>query len=352
MYELEYEDGLIVFQEFIKKRPLVIVGSGLSISMGIPGMGQLLERLEERLPQKIDTNELSEWHDCLNLIKKLGFEEGLLKKNISENLLLQIIFETANFIESFDEKFSRRLHNMSLEQFPFAILLGHLFQSLPPSKSSVDVITTNYDHLVEYACDLIEVECCTGFKGNNLQLFKLDYLRENVYKRVTVANKRGKNFEYRVLPKVRLLKPHGSLRWQRDGERNFQTDKYILGSERVIITPGSTKFKASLTDYVMNAHRELANECLNTTDSVIIIGFGFNDSHLQTVLNERLKEGMDCLILTRSLTPNARHIIKSCNQVIALEMDENNSTKWYFNDQYGVWEEPIWDLSYFVKKVL
>jgi hypothetical protein len=348
---LEYEDGLILLQQFIKKRPIVIAGSGLSISMGIPGMGQLLEYLKERLPQKIDSNELREWNDCLLIIAEKGFEEGLLEKGISDNLLLHIILETANFIESYDELFSRRLHNMSIEEFPFAVLIEHLVKSLPPSKSSVDVITTNYDHLVEYACDLIQVECCTGFKGLNFQLFKLDYLKENAYKKVAVTDKRGQNLEYRVIPKVRLLKPHGSLRWQRDGEKNFQTNKHIRGTERVIITPGSTKFKASLTDYVMNSHRELANECLNNSDSVIIIGFGFNDSHLQTVLNERLKEGMDCLILTRSLTPNAKHIIKSCRQVIALEMDEKK-TKWYFNGQEGHWEEPIWDLAYFVDRVL
>jgi SIR2-like domain len=349
---VNYEEGLILLQDFIKKRPLIIVGSGLSISMGIPGMGKLLDHLEEKLPTILEEKENIEWSESLELIRELGFEEGLLKKNISSNLLLHIIEETAKLIEIYDNEFHEKLHTLSVLDYPFAKLLNHLLISLPPDKPNIDVITTNYDHLVEYACDLIQCDCCTGFKGGKLQFFKPDNLKENLFRRVKTTQKKKSGFEYRMTSKVRLLKPHGSLNWQKINEQTIHSHKLIKNSNRVIITPGSTKFEASLTDYVMNSHRELANECLRNTESVIILGYGFNDSHLQTVLTERLKEGLDCLILTRTLSENAKKLIQSCNQIIALEHSVNLETNWYFNGEDGVWEEPIWDLAHFVKRVI
>jgi hypothetical protein len=349
---VEYEEGLILLQDFVKKRPLILVGSGLSVSMGIPGMGELLERLTERLPNILSKKALSEWNECLELIKEKGFEEGLLEKRISMELLVEIISETADFIGEHDERFCNNLYTMKLEDFPFAKLLNHLLMSLPPSIPNVNVITTNYDHLIEYACDLINVECCTGFRGLYLQHFTKENLKENYYKRVLVNQKTKSKAEYRIIPKIRLLKPHGSLKWQRINNATFQSNKIVMGSDRIIITPGSTKFEASLTDYVMNTHREIANDCLNNAESVIIIGYGFNDSHLQTVLTERLKEGLSCLILTRTLSNNAKKIISSCNQIIALELESTNQTRWYFNGENGIWNAPIWDLKYFVEKVL
>ncbi|MEH7122491.1 hypothetical protein V7127_04495 [Bacillus sp. JJ1773] len=62
---------------FHKKRPLIIVGSGLSISWGIRGMGELLNRLTEKLPVLLNEEELIKWNACLEIIKMKGFEEGL-----------------------------------------------------------------------------------------------------------------------------------------------------------------------------------------------------------------------------------------------------------------------------------
>ncbi|MFS0783237.1 SIR2 family protein [Bacillus sp. 1P06AnD] len=349
---MEYENGLILLQEFIRKRPSLLVGSGLSVSMGIPGMDGLLKQLNDTFTNTLNTTELSEWKACYKYIQQLGFEAGLLKKKVSGSLLKHIINETAKFIDSYDEEFCEKVYKMKISDYPFAKLINHLILSLPPSKPVLDIVTTNYDHLVEYACDLIQVECCTGFKGSNIKYFKNEYLKDNFYRRALTTIKGKQNLEYRAIPKVRLLKPHGSLKWQKSGDVFFQSNKIHIESERVIITPGSTKFEASLTDFVMNTHRETANDAINRAESVIVLGYGFNDSHLQTVLAERLKDGLECLILTRSLTANAKSIIRSCNQVIALERESELNTRWYYNGQEGIWDEPIWDLNHFVNRII
>jgi SIR2-like domain len=160
------------------------------------------------------------------------------------------------------------------------------------------------------------------------------------------------NKDYRKLPTVKLLKPHGSLSWYKIGETTFQSHKNLTGSTRVIITPGNSKYKVSLTDTVMNYHREMANDCINNAESVLIIGYGFNDSHLQTVLYDKIKSGVECLILTKSLSDVAKKLISDFRQVIALEECGQSRTTWYSDGEQGVWDEPLWEINHFVKKVI
>lgn len=350
---MNFEDGLIHLQGFIRKRPMLIVGTGLSLSMGLPGMGQLLEHLERKIPELSNGNSSisEEWESCVKLIKELGFEEGLNEITICDELLELIVNETAELVHTKDLEAFRSIPNLQLSDFPFAKLLKHLIDSLPPDNQTLNVITPNYDHLVEYACDLINVDCCTGFKGTYLLKFDPANLRNDNYRIHPVPDRKG-NIKFKKVPRVRLLKPHGSLHWQKVGEETYESFQKISGAKRVIITPGSTKFKSSLTDSIMNFHREMANNCIQNSNSLIIIGYGFNDVHLQTVLQERLRAGLECLILTKWLSPYARKLISTHKQIFALEEAEHLKTKWYFNQQEGIWDDPVWSLQQFVKRIL
>lgn len=348
------DDGLTELQHFMRKRPLIIVGTGLSISMGLPGMGELLDHLKANIPLlcELDTGLTNEWERCVSLIQQYGFEEGLGKMTVSDSLLRHIVDETAKLVGTRDHELLRRLPGYLVSDFPFARIVDHLFKSLPPDNPNLHVITPNYDHLVEYACDLIGIECATGFHGSIMKRFQQSYLKEDTYKRYLLAEKRPKP-EHRRVAKVRLLKPHGSLNWQRVGDHIFESFEPLPQSSRVIITPGHTKYKNSLTDTVMNYHREIANECIANAESVLVIGYGFNDSHLQTVLCDRLKMGMPCLIVTRSLSDNGMNLIRSFHQIIALEAAPGHArTRWHFNGEEGIWEEPMWSLDHFVKRVI
>jgi hypothetical protein len=348
------EDGLAELQHFMRKRPLIIVGTGLSLSMGLPGMAELLDHLQVRIPQLCDSAPglAEEWERCAGLIRLYGFEEGLGKTTVSDPLLKLIVEETAILVGTRDLDTLRRLPSLLPSDFPFARLLDHLFRSLPPDNPILNIITPNYDHLVEYACDLLGIECVTGFSGKMMKRFHYHLLKEDTYKRYLTSDKRPKA-EHRKAAKIRLLKPHGSLYWQRVGDDIFESFEPIPHSSRVIITPGLTKYRNSLTDTIMNYHRELANECIANAESVLVIGYGFNDSHLQTVLGERLRTGMPCLILTRSLSGKGLELIRSFHQMIALEAASGTTrTRWHFNGEQGIWEEPLWSLDHFVKRVI
>lgn len=350
---MNFEDGVKQLQEFIRTRPIILVGTGLSISMGLPGMKELLQYLANRIPElcKDNVTLYSEWQSCMKLIDLHGFEEGLSQVTISDELLEIITNETAEFVQQHDLQIYKSIHELQLSDFPFAKLIKHFVDSLHPENQTLNIITPNYDHLVEYACDLINVRCCTGFTGTYLKKFDYEHLKNDSYSLNPIPGQRG-NRRYRMIPRVRLLKPHGSLYWQKVGEETFETYQKIEGAKRVIITPGNTKFKNSLIDSVMNCHREMANNCIQKANSILIYGYGFNDLHLQTVLKEKLRLGVNCLIMSKCLSPYARQLISSYKQILALEEDGFMRTKWYYNGQEGIWDESIWSLNDFVKKIL
>lgn len=346
---MELSEGLLILQNFVKKKPIIIVGTGLSLSMGLPGMQALLEYLIKNIQED---SVMEEWNECLELIKSYGFEDGLGKKRVSEGLLSIIIKYTAELLDIEDEKFSSEIPLMQINDYPFAKLLNHLVNSLPPSNPTLTVITPNYDHLVEYACDLIGVNCNTGFYGDHFKKFNSDQFKEGLYKMVQFVERGKQKREPRKIESVKLLKPHGSLKWQRTEGQTFHSHYLIKDATRVIITPGETKYKSSLTDTVMNFHREMANESIRNSESIMIIGYGFNDIHLQTELQKCLKTGTDCLIISKSLSENARKIVKENRQIIALEEFQDKNTRWHFDGKEGVWDKPIWSLDYFVNVVL
>ncbi|MGD6854486.1 SIR2 family protein [Bacillus infantis] len=348
----DFDEGLIHLQGFLKKSPMLVVGTGLSLSMGLPGMGELLTHLKKRIPLSCTMVQLEEWENCLTLIDQHGFEEGLGKITVSDNLLNQIVNETADLVGAKDSEFASKLSDYQVSDLPFARFLQHLIQSLHPLNPILHIVTPNYDQLVEYSCDLIGVNCVTGFHGSHFMRFNANKLSEDLYRTETVFQKGKKTKDFRKVPTVKLLKPHGSLSWHRIGENTFQSHKIIPQSSRVIITPGNSKYKASLTDNVMNYHREMANECIKDAESVVIIGYGFNDSHLQTVLNDKIKSGTDCLILTKWLSDGAKKFVSDFKHVIALEEHDSLGTRWYYNGEQGTWGEPMWDLNHFVKKVI
>ena len=351
---MEQEDIYRFLQEFLRKRPMLVVGTGLSVSMGLPGMDRLSSQLKTTFSKDYFRNDdiLTEWEEVSRLIHLHGLEGGLLKSRVSEYLLTAIVEETASFVNDADSHLRDSLYSNPVHSFPFARLLDHLVNSLHPMNPVLDVITSNYDHVIEYACDRIKVKCCSGFCGALVQRFSPDELENTSFEAHTVEAGRGLRKEYKPQTKVRLLKPHGSLWWQKIEKNVFQSPVKLPSSQTLIVTPGLSKYESSLIEPVLNHHREKANDRLRKAGAVMVIGYGFNDDHLQTVLMERLSDGTECLILTRTLSETALAAVSSCPQIFALEQDDNGETKWHYNGTSGNTSLQLWDLEVFTQTII
>jgi hypothetical protein len=76
---MDKDEVLAKLQEFLRTKPMLLIGTGLSVSMGLPGMGELTACLKSEIPAKCGGNAtlLGEWAECLKNIDAYGLEEGL-----------------------------------------------------------------------------------------------------------------------------------------------------------------------------------------------------------------------------------------------------------------------------------
>ncbi len=324
---------------------VVIVGSGLSCAEGMPDMAALAEHLSNTIPHKIIKPADRAIWDAVATLLGSGLEAALLKHPPSADLEAIIMHATAEFMLPYERKIISEVVSGN-RRLKFSRLLEHL---LKPS-SGIPVITTNYDRLLEIASEDagLGVECM--FVGNYLAALSEEECRMNYCKHVSL---KGRMVHYYYRERVKLYKPHGSLDWyQRNGAPiRLHQD---LDLPRLIITPGLNKFRNGY-NAPFDKHRDRANSAIDNASRFLIIGYGFNDDHLETHLTPRIAEGKPTILITKKISPNAEKIIKKSPNFIGLEESPNGalSTRLLSHEDDVIFPGiNIWDLDLLVKEVL
>lgn len=273
------------------KFPKLIIGTGLSIAMNIPGMSKLAEKLEEVFESIIDVELKNQWNKYKIKIKNEGLEAALLDVSTNEESFVEKIKEiTSEFI--LDEEYNQ--HSDILKKISgFEKLLKYFLGTVSVNNKVIDIMTPNYDRIIELICDKLKLQATLGFSGNLYQTFN-----ENILKQPYDYFSKG-------TPLVRLFKPHGSVNWIKKDNKEYQINDYKFLKDRKkcidIIAPGSMKYKSSMINGVFRCHREIFNELITDSKknfSIFIYGYGFNDQHFNTVFEDTQK---DVIVLTRTI---------------------------------------------------
>ena len=101
-----------IIQGFFQEGTVTIVGSGLSLAEGIPGMRDLAKELQTKIPTLLtDANDINTW-DQINddLIKGIGLEETLHNTKPSTYVEESIRKVTAKYIGVADNYKIGRAH--------------------------------------------------------------------------------------------------------------------------------------------------------------------------------------------------------------------------------------------------
>ncbi|MGB0713980.1 MAG: SIR2 family protein [Gammaproteobacteria bacterium] len=326
---------------------VIIVGSGLSCAEGLPGMGDLGAELIRRIGDSIDGNaEQATWNDvCGRLESGTALESALHNVPLSSDLERIVVEVTAAFIQRSENEVLADCLNTD-RHLRFERLLPHL--SLSPSQP-VEVVTTNYDRLIEYATEAGGWGIDTGFVGRWLghhdpHLSSKSFIED-------IASQ-GKTTRVRHRPRIRLYKPHGSLDWYDSVEGAISTT-LTLSARRLLITPGVGKYFEGYKP-PFDAHREGANAAIDKAAAFLCLGYGFNDDHLQTHLEPRLRSGVPTLLLTYGLTDGAKAMLNTSPQTTAL-VNSADSLGTDVMTMHGTENLPgvqWWDLEHFIKGVL
>ena len=340
----------VLAQDVIADIPVVILGSGASIPHGLPSMGSLANSLKVALADAdLCVNDSEIRRQFAERLDSHGdLERALSEVSVSDRVLQLIVQSTWSIINRHDmDVFSRAC--LGHETLPLAHLLDYLFQS---NARVIHVVTTNYDRVLEYSAECARVHHDCGFSYG--------IMRHHLSSGYTLYERRQGAGGLTPTRTVRALKVHGSIDWFYDEASN------VIGlplgykhPERLIpaiITPGVTKFEAAHNE-PFRSIIQLSDQTIREAKSLMCVGFGFNDRHIQPEIIKRTREPRcKFLIMARHLTNNARSILQEirCAQYLALEEHEGGTMAYCPRYPGGVPLSgmSIWNLSDFVREVL
>lgn len=213
----------------------------------------------------------------------------------------------------------------------------------------LEIITTNYDRLIEYSARLAGYYVDDLFSGGILGVFgkELSRAEQKIWGvsrgRQTVASR----------PHIRLYKPHGSLDWYELPDGSVIRTEHRLSMQRRIVAPGRSKLQAGYLP-IFDSQRISANEAISSATGFLLVGFGFNDSHLQTYLHGRLTTGTPALILTKALTPAAQSYVLANPGVSAIYEGQPGQSSIFAEGATAISiDEPeLWRFGTFLTKIL
>ncbi len=362
--ELTKDSAYKALQAIFKKKILLIIGTGASCILDRRfGMPALAEELKAKVPSKLSGNNEAEkqWKTVETRLDKKKDLESSLNGIDNEFLLETIIRVTVNFVAMVDKE--NKLKIMNGEIPPLEKIIKAVKEGLPESDPVLDIITSNYDLLIEHTCDKLKIPYCTGFVGGIQKYYDWDRAtKEMIYIKPFIKSKKVQEVK-RIRKHIRLHKVHGSINWFRK-DNSYLEDNSLLCSENItgikrwIITPGDTKYReAFIHNREIFAH---ADEVIPGVKAYIFVGYGFNDEQIEKKIKYELIENeKPGIIITKGLSSNAEKLLGKAKNLWAVYQDQDIKNSPHSCIENGQYEKPfkvensrIWQIDMFMKEII
>lgn len=346
MIDVEINEIKKKIQSFFDQGTVTIVGSGLSCAEGISGMWSLSQKLIDDVPHKLSPENI----ECWGKVKKslnngTDLESALQKNKVTEQIEIAIMESAYELIATEDEHIFREIIEAD-RKLKFSEYLSCFNIDL----YNLVVITTNYDLLIEYACEAKGFNYSDSYYGKIISKHSPQYAEQEMINGVK-GGKRPRNVYKKH---IKLYKPHGSINWKLFNGNLYRINNLNCGVP-CIITPGSNKYEKGY-EIPFDYHIGKMGEEIDNSKRLNFIGYGFNDNHLETHLKKPINMCKPKLIITRTLSDNAKKVIKNYPNTIAIEKseadDKHCGTKVYFeNKVLEIKDKDMWDISELIKEV-
>lgn len=365
MSELTKDEAYKELQGILREKVLLVVGTGASMALDTKfGMWALSEELRDDLPKQIEDNDeaKAQWGKVETRLKKDGNLEAALEEADNKFLRKTIVRVSGNFLAELDEKTKLKILNDDTG-VPIGPFIQKLVNGLPEHDPALDIITPNYDLLIEHGCDKLKIPYIDGFYGGIKKYQDWEKAERQMFYNTYIPWGKKKRKVEREKKHIRLHKVHGSLNWFRKGDETFEDNSILYkpctdntSYERIIITPGVSKFREAFMRTFNSFAR--ANEAISRGETIVYIGYGFNDDHINKLL-EKKNRG---IIITKVLSGNAKALLDKsddlwavCHTMLGENEAEENHTLIY-NKAYQrpliIKDSKIWDIEKFSKEVL
>jgi len=334
-----------VIQDLFQRGLVIVVGSGASCAYGVPGMDALAKYLIENVPKELSslTQEAKdEWNRIALALESGKGLEIALSENTIGGLAQVLKTQTAECIAQ--KEVTAIAQILSLPTLP---AFGRLCRYYLSFADQLNVITTNYDRLIEIQAAQADVAVDTLYYGHTLGRFNPDR-SGNELLRACIPTGRASRTQLKAWPHLRLFKVHGSLDWYNLGDTLYRSDLAIPGA-RQIVPPSIEKYRLGYYP-PFDAMREKANLAIDNASGMLFQGYGFNDDHLQTHITPRSTQ-IPSVVLSMKLTDSAREHISRNNNSIGIEKNLDGCTIFYGGQSINV-SLPLWDLEILCTEVL
>ena len=179
----------------------------------------------------------------------------------------------------------------------FVIRLANRREAEPSKKAPpVQIFTTNYDLLIELACEESHMVAINGFEGIFHRRWNPGCFDYDIGKATTHAQ--TPRFEP-FARHIRLYKIHGSLSWFEDTGQ-FYEEKPTSESKKapLIIYPSRLKYAESIRPPFDWLFRRFG-AAVNDANLLICIGYRFADKNLNQYIFTGLDKGLSLLVLSK-----------------------------------------------------
>ena len=327
-------------------KSILFLGAGASKFVSHPTTKDLLEQVEKQIETEIPDesklfikNLLSErsLDDVEKLYDVIDYITNL-EKHPNGNIANNMYYKISNDFISYEqmvvglEKLKSIIREILLNAFTIdnesldtiKIMYDKVWHVMQNNGSDkFQVVTTNYDKVIERYCEKSNFEIIDGFSPTL-----------NGDSRIWSDKWEPKTDK----PTLYLSKLHGSITWQNEndsiidmkipGRRDEKDDFMILP------TLGPKDYSRSPFYQIMNRFKEI----LSSTDMLIVIGFSYRDPQISEIIKQRLSEGMT--LISISPTPSEMNNISERNDT-PIDMSINNHFHFYHFPRLGILHLPI-----------
>ena len=344
IYLVTLDDTIKFIQQHFTDGLVLVIGSGLSAAEGIPGMPAVAEHLNKSASElKGDDSTL--WSKIADVLAaKKGLEAALLENVPSPSLENWIIEKTCGLLLP-----KEREVMVSVIKGERTLRLTSFLSKVLKPANGLPILSPNYDRLIELGCEMAGFHVDTTAIGHHAG--KFDHTRSCMGSCRGIMQ-RGKTTMLDHFPRAVVLKPHGSFDWYKNGTSAIRCS-VELNVERLIITPGLNKYKAGY-EVPFDKHRELANNYINQAARLLVIGYGFNDDHLQTHLVPRIRGGIPTLILTHTASKMMTKLATESPQCVCISRPKTFAGSSIITNKGNLEQKgsDLWDLDILTKELL
>ncbi|WP_455112977.1 SIR2 family protein [Rothia mucilaginosa] len=261
----------------VSKNVNFLIGSGCSVG-AIGTMGEYWEDAWKEKNLNEDGTEKSP-----TCCKDKEYCEACQKRG-NELLVIDVKKVSQEIIEGkLEENFVTKNYNFFISEI---VNLMHRMNSRQNPKN-INIFTTNYDLFIEDALD----------KVSKTETFVINDGARGYFKRILDSSNFNRTVSYRgpsnnyvdEIPSISLIKPHGSVNWEKTADKEIEIKAEIVINP-IVVNPDGHESRATFEENYFHDMLRIFQTELDKPQSVLfVIGFSFQDKHIVKMMQRALR---------------------------------------------------------------